>query len=153
MLAVASGVSVLFHPGLKGGALTPKGREIFSAIGTGILDLSLPAAAIPRQEAVSALLERVDILVGGLAPYAQGELSQLLSVLHSAAGRRIVAGLEPNWPDASVAQVQQALQAMRMSSLALRQQAYGALHEIATSAYFSDPATWAALGYPGPVKI
>ena len=153
ILAVAGGVTALFHPGLQGGVLTPAGRKIFAAVGAGILDLSLPAAVTPRQTAVAAMLERVDTLVSGLAPYAQGELSQLLSVLSSTAGRRLVAGLEPDWPEASVVQIQQALQEMRLSSLALRQQAYGALHDIATSAYFSDPATWPMLGYPGPVKI
>ncbi|MBK5204500.1 MAG: hypothetical protein JJD98_03535 [Polaromonas sp.] len=32
------------------------------------------------------------------------------------------------------------------------QQAYAALPDIAASVYFSDAASWALLGYPGPLK-
>ena len=42
---------------------------------------------------------------------------------------------------------------MRLSSVTLRQQAYHALHDIVNGAYFADPATWTALGYPGPIAI
>jgi hypothetical protein len=65
----------------------------------------------------------------------------------------MLAGLEAPWPQATVAQVQSALQEMRVSSIALRQQAYLALHDIASGAYFSGPATWAQLGYPGPRSV
>ncbi|UUZ69586.1 hypothetical protein LP416_09200 [Polaromonas sp. P2-4] len=64
-----------------------------------------------------------------------------------------LAGLSPSWPEASIAEIQQALQGMRLSSLALRQQAYAALHDITAGAYFSDAASWSILGYPGPLKI
>jgi hypothetical protein len=49
--------------------------------------------------------------------------------------------------------VQEALQGMRLSGLALRQQAYAALHDITGAAYFSAPDTWHQLGYPGPLAI
>ncbi len=153
VLAFAGGVAALLQPGLQRGELSPAGREVFAAVGAAILDLSLPAATLPRQAAINGLLERVDTLVRGLPPPVQDELSQLLSVLASAAGRRVLADLGPAWAAASVAEVQQALQGMRMSSLALRQQAYAALHEIATGAYFADEATWPMLGYPGPLKL
>ena len=52
-----------------------------------------------------------------------------------------------------MADLQQALQDMRLSALALRQRAYAVLHDIATGAYFADAATWPLLGYPGPLKI
>ena len=52
-----------------------------------------------------------------------------------------------------MAQLQKALQSMRVSTLSLRQQAYHALHDIVGGAYFSDAQTWAQLGYPGPIKI
>ena len=49
--------------------------------------------------------------------------------------------------------MQAALEGMRFSSLALRQQAYQALHEIVGGAYLSDESTWVAVGYPGPLAI
>ena len=55
--------------------------------------------------------------------------------------------------DASVAEIQSALQSMRVSTLSLRRQAYQALHDIVGAAYFSDPGTWSLLRYPGPVAV
>lgn len=153
VLLVAGGAAALLQPGLEGGGLSPAGREVFVAVGRAILDKTLPTQEGPRQIALNGLLGRVDALVQALPPPAQRELSQLLSLLASSAGRRALAGLGPSWPQASIAEIQQALQGMRLSSLALRQQAYAALHDISTGAYFSDEASWSILGYPGPLKI
>ena len=153
VLAVAGGAVALLQPGLEDGALSSAGREVFAAVGLAVLDKSLPAEDGARQIALNGLLSRVDALVQTLPPHAQGELSQLLALLTSAAGRRTLAGLSQSWPEASVADLQQALQGMRLSTLALRQQAYAALHDITAGAYFSDEASWPLLGYPGPLKI
>jgi len=152
-LAVVGGAAVLIQPGLERGALTATGKSVFRAIGLGVLDKTLPERPAAKEAALIGLLSRIDILVGALPPYAQAELSQLLSVLGSGAGRLALAGLRTPWANASVQDIQAALQNMRLSSLALRQQAYAALHEITASAYFSEPDTWLLLGYPGPQKI
>ena len=153
VLVLAGGAAALIEPGLSGGRLSASGREVFLAVGRAVLDKSIPADEGARQIALNGLLTRIDTLVTGLPPHAQAELSQLLSLLATSGGRRALAGLSQPWADAPVADIQQALQGMRLSSLALRQQAYAALHDITASAYFSDEATWSLLGYPGPVKI
>lgn len=153
VLLVAGGTAALLQPGLAGGTLSASGREVFSAVGRAVLDKTLPADDGARQIALNGLLGRVDVLLPSLPSHAQAELSQLLALLVSAAGRRTLAGLSEPWPEASVADLQQALQSMRLSKLALRQQAYAALHDITAGAYFSDPASWPLLGYPGPMKI
>lgn len=153
VLVLAGGTAALVRPGLAGDALAPAGREVFLAVGRAVLDKSLPADDEPRQIALQGMLGRIDALVASLPPHAQTELSQLLSVLGSAAGRLALAGLVPRWPQARIPELQQALQAMRLSRLALRQQAYAALHDITAGAYFSDPASWPLLGYPGPTAI
>lgn len=154
-LAVAGGIAAWQMPkGLESdGRLGPSGRLVFAAVGNAILDSSLPAQNQARALAMDALLGRIDALVQALPPHAQAELSQLLAVLASWPGRNALAGLPEDWALASVAQIQQALQTMRVSSLAVRQQAYGALHEITAAAYFADAASWPILGYPGPLKI
>lgn len=152
-LAVGGGSIALMQPGLANARLTIGGREIFAAIGGAILDGSLPAGETPRQAAVAGLLDRIDALIAALPPHAQAELSQLVALLASAPGRRALAGVSSPWQDASVGEVQQGLQAMRVSALALRRQAYQALHDIVGGAYFSDSQTWVALGYPGPLTI
>ena len=153
LLAIAGGTAALIQPGLERGALTIAGREVFRAIGLGVLDKTLPEQPAAQQAALTGLLDRIDVLISALPTHAQTELSQLLSILASGAGRRALAGLATPWPDASVQEVQAALQGMRLSSLAVRQQAYAALHDITASAYFSEPSTWPMLGYPGPLAI
>jgi len=153
VLAVGGGLVAALQPGLREVRLSAGGREVFSGASRGLLDGSLPSGGAALERALEALLERIDGLIAALPPHAQSELSQLLALLASAGGRRALAGLSDPWPLASVADIQQALQGMRVSGLSLRQQAYQALHDIVGSAYFSDPQTWGLLGYPGPLKI
>ena len=153
LLAVVGGTAAWIQPGLQRGTLTAGGREVFRAIGLAVLDKTLPEPAAAKDLALTALLDRMDVLISALPPHAQAELSQLLSILVSGVGRRALAGLSTPWAITSAADVQAALQDMRLSSLAVRQQAYAALHDITAGAYFSEPATWSMLGYPGPLVI
>ena len=153
LLTVVGGTAALIQPGLANGALTPAGRSVFRAVGIGVLDKTLPELVAAKDLALAALIGRIDVLIGALPPHAQAELSQLLSILASGAGRWALAGLAAPWADASAGDIQAALQGMRLSGLAARQQAYAALHDITASAYFSEPATWQMLGYPGPLAI
>lgn len=153
MLALGGGAAVLIQAGLQNGKLAEAGREVFRAVGRAVLQGSLPADDAARQVALDGLLARIDELTRALPGHAQDELSQLLSLLASAPGRYLMAGLRQPWPVASNADIQQALQGMRLSALALRQQAYAALHDITAAAYFTDASTWPQLGYPGPLKI
>ena len=152
-LAFTGGVASLVQPGLQGGKLGEAGREVFRAVGRAVLQGSLPADELAREVALDGLLGRIDALTLALPVHAQGELSQLLSLLASSPGRRVMCGLAAAWPLASETDIQQALQGMRLSRLALRQQAYAALHDITAAAYFADASTWPQLGYPGPLKL
>ena len=153
LLALIGGTTALIRPGLERGTLTSVGREIFRAIGLGVLDKTLPEQPDAKEAALIAMLGRINGLISALPSHTQAELAQLLSILGTSGGRRALAGLSPPWQDASVDDVQAALQHMRTSSLGVRQQAYAALHDITASAYFSEPSTWALLGYPGPLVI
>jgi hypothetical protein len=152
-LSIVGGAAAWLQPGLARGTLSSIGREVFRSVGIAVLDKTLPVQEGARNIALNGLLHRVDVLVGALPGHAQKELSQLLSLLGNPAGRLSLAGLKQPWSDASLGDVQQALQGMRVSRLALRQQAYAALHDITAGAYFSDPSSWSVLGYPGPLKI
>ena len=153
VLAAAGGAASLLQPGLKDGRLTETGRTVFRAVSRGVLEGTLPTEGPLRTNALDELLQRVEELTSALPPHAQDELAQLLSVLASAPGRRVMVGLEESWNFATDEQVRNALQSMRVSRLALRQQAYAALHDITAAAYFTEVSTWAQLGYPGPMKI
>jgi len=153
VLAMGGGALALLQPGLRDARLSAGGREVFAGAARGLLDGSLPPDGPGLQRALEGLLERIDGLIAALPAHAQSELSQLLALLATAPGRRTLAGLAQPWPVASVADIQAGLQAMRVSGISLRQQAYQALHDIVGSAYFSDAQTWSLLGYPGPLKI
>ncbi len=153
VLALAGGAVAFIKPGFERGELTAVGREVFRAIGLGVLDKTLPDAATSKNVALDGLLADIGVLIAALPAHAQAEVSQLLSILSTSAGRYGLAGLGTPWAEATATQVQTALQDMRLSSLAVRQQAYAALHDITAGAYFSKPDSWAMLGYPGPLKI
>jgi hypothetical protein len=153
VLAVAGGAVALMQPGLQNGKLTEDSRLIFTRAGQAILAGTLPLDPGPNQIAINALLDRVDAFIAGTPEHVQAELSQLLGLLGTAAGRRGVIGLSPGWHEATVPEIAAAFQAMRVSSVSLRVQAYLALHDIVSASYFSGQESWAVLGYPGPKTI
>ena len=154
VLAVAGGAVALIQPGLvDGGKLSAGARNVFAGAARALLDGTLPADPAAQQTAINGLLDRINDLTMGLPPHVQGELSQLLSLLDSAPGRVGLAGLGTDWASASVAQIITALQGMRESRMALREQTYSALHDIIGGSYFAGSENWPLMGYPGPREI
>jgi hypothetical protein len=74
-------------------------------------------------------------------------------VLSTTPGRRYFAGVQDAWDAARTDDIRAGLQAMRVSGMRLRQQAYQALHDLVAAGYFEHPAAWKALGYPGPRAV
>jgi hypothetical protein len=152
LAAAGAGVAwVSRTPAWRQGQLSPDARVLLSAVAVSVLDGSLPADTGPaREAALQAHLQRFARALVALSPSTQAEVDQLLTILSTAPGRRLLAGLEPPWHQAPRQAVDAALQSMRTSGTMLRRQAYHALRDLTQAAYFSDPGTWAALGYPGP---
>lgn len=150
VLALAGGGVALFQPGLAAGRLTPAGRMVFEAVSRAVLDGSLPVAAGERRAAIDAQLKRLDDVVQAFPAAVQSELSQLLAILATAPGRRLLAGLATDWPSASVAELQATFDDMRLSGIVARQQAYHALRDLTNAAFYADVSAWPLLGYPGP---
>jgi len=153
ILALGGGLAVMSRTGLEKGKLTEAGRELFGAVAVAVLEGVLPAETRERHAVITSHLIRVEATIAGLPLRTQSELAQLLTILTNPAGRRFIAGLNADWIDASIQDLQAALQSMRVSSLALREQTYAALRNITIGAYFSEPSTWGPLGYPGPTTI
>jgi len=153
LLAVAGTGLALYRPGWQNGRLTPAGQEMFRAVAAAVLDGLLPTEATQRTAALDAHLRHLQATLAGLPNALQAEVAQLSAVLCSPPGRRALAGLSVDWEQAEVTQVQLALQDMRLSSMALRQQAYHALRDLSNAAWFADASSWPAIGYPGPQPI
>ena len=153
LLAVAGAGLALLRPGLVQGRLTPDAISVFEAVARAVLDGSLPIDAHEREAAITAHLKRLDDAVASFPAATQTELSQLLALLASVPGRSGLAGLYSAWPEATVNDLQQALEGMRTSSLVLRQQTYHALRDLTNAAYYADSTAWVLLGYPGPTFV
>ena len=152
-LGLAAGTLALLTPSRRGGVLTPAGRQLFAALAQAVLEGMLPAEPLARARAIQAQLDRVQGTIAGLPPAMQAEVDELIALAASAPGRVALVGLMKDWSQASSAQVNDALQGMRTSSLALLQQAYHALRDMTNAAYFADPTAWPGIGYPGPRPV
>ena len=150
LLAVAGGTVALLSPGRRDGKLTTLGRAMFAAVARAVLGPLLPQDPQAQAQVLQAHLDRVQVTIAGMPPAMQSELDELVTIVASAPGRIALVGLNTGWQTATEPQVTAALQGMRESSLALRQQAFHALRDITNASYFADPTTWAAIGYPGP---
>lgn len=153
VLAVAGGGVALLQPGLRDGRMSDGARAVMRSVALAVLDGVLPADAAQRQAALLAHLDRLDAAVAAFPSATRAELSQLLALLASTPGRVALAGLHTPWEAAGIDAVQQSLQGLRLSRLSLKQQAYHALRDLTNAAYFSDPAGWRHMGYPGPLDI
>jgi len=153
MTLVGGGMALFHEPAWRDGRLTVAGRRVLGAVARGVLDGSLPTGPTPQQSALASHLDRMDATLAALPPATQHAFAELLVLLALPPGRLALAGLATDWSVASVAQINASLQGMRVSRLALRQQAYHALRDLTHVAYFADAATWAQLGYPGPRQI
>lgn len=156
LLALGAGVLVPARRGWEDGRLTPAGRTLFGAVAGAVLEGLLPAgatAAPARAEALRAHLERLEATVAGLPAAMRAEIEELSALLLHPAGRYVLTGLADDWGQAPPPAVQQALQGLRESRLELRQQVFHALRDLTNGAWFADPGTWGAIGYPGPLAV
>lgn len=126
---------------------------MFRAVAEAVLTGLLPTEPVARTQALAGHLNHLQDTLAGLPPALQAEVAQLGAVLCSPPGRLALAGLSTDWSQASVPQVQGALQRMRLSSLTLKQQAYHALRDLSNAAWFASASNWPAIGYPGPQTI
>jgi hypothetical protein len=134
-------------------ALDADGEALFAAVAPVLLDGALPAEAAARRAAVAQTLDGIDLAVAGLAPQAQAELRQLIALLALPPVRLGIAQVRASWNEADPAQVRRFLDRCRESSITLMRAAYGALHQLTFAAWYGNPRSWPAIGYPGPPQI
>lgn len=150
VLALGGGLVASIEPGWRQGRFSVDADTVLRACAQALLAGSLPTGDDAQAAALNGLMARLADAVAALPAHAQAELSELLALMGTAVGRQWLGGVSTPWAQASVAEVQAGLQAMRFSRISLRQQAYMALHDLTGAAYFSAPSTWTVLGYPGP---
>ena len=116
-----------------------------------IVPVMLGSALPPGEAALARSINGVRTAIHGLPLAQQGEVQDLFGLLALAPARRLVAGVTDGWRDADPRQVAAFLQDWRLHRLATLQTAYLALHDLILGAWYADSASWAAIGYPGPM--
>lgn len=153
LVALAGGTLGLLRPARIDGRFSAGSEAVMSAVAQAVLDGFLSPDRAVRAQQLQAHLVRLHDTIVGFPPAMQAEVDELLSLLAHPAGRVALFGLHSDWDKASPQQMHDALQSLRTSSLALRQQVFHALRDLTNAAHFSDPTTWAQVGYPGPRPV
>ncbi|WP_342117426.1 hypothetical protein [Pseudoduganella sp. OTU4001] len=147
-LALAAGGAVYrqFRPPVaERFALDAQGRTMLAALVPAITGVT------PQPAALNAGIDRVAGAIASLPLRVQKEISDLFGLLTMAPTRRLLAGV-PAWEEAAPAEVAAFLQSWRTHRTEMLQTAYHGLHDLVIGAWYADPSTWAAVGYPGPMK-
>lgn len=123
-------------------------RSALAAIVAAILKGTI--TSIPSD--VDIAIARIHDAIAGLPLSAQKELQDLFALLTLGPSRRFLVGLPDEWPQAKQEDVAAFLQSWRHSRFNLLQSAYHGLHDLIIGSWYSHESTWAAIGYPGPIK-
>ena len=118
-----------------------------------VLAGSLPREEIARVRAISETLAAFDRAVSGLAPAVQEELMQLFSFLSFAPSRVAFTGVWEPFEEASRDDLKAFLTRWRHSRFDLQRQGYEALTQLIQAAWYDNPSSWKAIGYPGPPAL
>ena len=135
-----------------GYGLDAKGHTVVAALAPVLLRGALPEP--PRQDAaIEAVVAGVDQAIMGLSAAARKEVMQLFALLAFAPTRTLVAGVSEPWSSATRGEIEAFLERWRFSRFQLLQTGYAALHDLVLGAWYGNPASWAAIDYPGPPEI
>ncbi|MCC6198177.1 MAG: hypothetical protein IT518_27305 [Burkholderiales bacterium] len=133
-------------------ALDADGEALFGAVAPVLLAGALPAGAEARA-ALDEVLDGIDRAIAGLSPAARAELAQLVALLSLPPVRLGLARISPSWREAAPADVRAFLDRCRASSTLLLRATYDALHQLTFAAWYGNPKSWPAIGYPGPPAL
>ncbi|WP_409267882.1 hypothetical protein [Massilia sp. BHUDP2] len=132
-------------------ALDGEARAALHAILPAILAGALPQDA-GREAALTRTIDGVHQAILGLPPGTQKEVQDLFGLLALAPARSLLTGIAGGWEGARVDEVSACLEDWRLHRLGLLRSAYHALHDLVLGAWYAQPSSWAAIGYPGPLK-
>jgi hypothetical protein len=153
VLAAGGGIYRAVHaPPAQRFVLDGEARAALGAIVPALLAGALPPEPAARKAAVETTIEGVHAAISNLPLAVQKEVQDLFSLLALAPARRLLTGVSAGWAHADPDQVTAFLQDWRLHRFALLRTAYGALHDLALGAWYAQPASWSAIGYPGPMK-
>lgn len=135
------------------GRFTPDIAQMWDRVGQVMLDGMWPPTPDAALAARRAWLLRLEETVAQLAPASREELERLLSFLRWSLPRRWLLELREDWATASDDAIRAAFERTSRAEQPLRQQAVAALRDLSLAAFYADPSSWIAIGYPGPNAV
>ena len=156
--ALAAGAAVVLprigKPGVapKGGALVLAHSDMLHVVAMAVLGSALSADAAIRDAELLRIINAAGVLIDNLPPSTRSEVGDLFGLL-ALKPARLLMGFSGDWNVDNAPAVAQAMLGLRDSSIALKQQAYFALHDMVLGIFYAEPKTWVATGYPGPPKL
>ena len=118
-----------------------------------VLAGSLPSEEAARARASREVTESFDRAVSGLCPAVQEEIGQLFSFLSFAPTRLAFAGLWAPLEESTPEEIKAFLARWRSSRFDLQRVSYQALTQLIQASWYDNPASWAAIHYPGPPAL
>jgi hypothetical protein len=120
--------------------------------------LALSERLVPPRPGFPAPLDvdlprRADAVVASLGEEARAELKQLIRLFENALAGLLLDGQLRTFTDAGPEQQDARIRSWQTSRFRVRRTGYKALKRVVYAAYYGAPATWSALGYPGPPPI
>jgi hypothetical protein len=153
VLAAGGGIYRAVHtPRPQRFVLDGEARAALGAIVPAMLAGVLPTGPAERRTAIDNTIGGVHAAIANLPLALQKEVQDLFGLLALAPARRLLTGVSTGWEQADPQDVSAFLQDWRLHRFALLRTAYGALHDLSLGAWYAQPASWAAIGYPGPMK-
>lgn len=140
------------QPAAHGFALDGEARAALHAIAPAILDGALAHDPGRRAQQLGSAIEAVETAIRGLPQATQEQVQDLFGLLALRPARRLLTGVPTGWDSADIVHVSAFLQDWRVHRFAMMRSAYGALHDLVLGAWYAQPASWDAIGYPGPPR-
>lgn len=136
----------------KGSALVLEYADMLRVVATAVLGPALPTSAPERTAAIARVLVATGALIDNFPASTRREVADLFGLLALKPARALL-GYSGDWRDGDVSAAAHFMEGLRDSSIALKQQAYFALHDMVLGSYYADPLAWGPTGYPGPPKL
>lgn len=152
-VGAALGGSVFWNRGLSNGRLTPQGRDVLHGLARGILGPMLPREPKQREAILETHLDNLEAFIRGTPEVMQIQVNAVLGLLGNAPTRYMLTDLSGSWRKASDAQIERALENMRLNPLPTQRLTYHVVRGLTCMSFFNQSANWPMIGYPGPLDI
>lgn len=149
----ALGGLVYWRRGMSDGHFTESGRNVVRGLLMAYVGALLPTDPTERLARIDTQLPKVEAFINALPQVLQVQVNAILGLLGNGVTRRLLTGVKGELHEASLEELSQALDAMRLHDLPSTRLVYQVLRSITCMAFFTQTENWALTGYPGPVEL